>query len=182
MLITAAALAATLALGACGSSGRDSGPRCPGVRLLADAATMTQFAPGAGRDLTDVDYQVAFTDVEAECRLVQSRREGSAMVVAVAPVMTAMRGPANSDRRASFSYLVSVLGRDDTILNVQRFPVAVEFPGNLTRVTVTDDNPPVIISIPLPEGGDGRAYDIVIGFHLTPEQLDYNRQRDGQAR
>lgn len=172
-----------LLVSGCGSSqAPDLAARCPRVSLLADAATLTQFAPGPGRDLTDVDYQAEFTDVQADCQVMGGRGNGQIVVVTVAPVMTVVRGPANNDRQADLSYLVSVIGLDQSILNVQRFPIAVSFPGNLTRLSVIDNDPPVTVRIPLTEGTTGRQYDILVGFQLTPDELEYNRRRDGQTR
>lgn len=176
-------LMGVLLVSGCGSSqAPDLAGRCPRVSLLADAAALTQFAPGPGRDLTDVDYQAEFTDLQAECQVMEGRGNDRIVVVTVAPVMSVVRGPANDDRQAEFSYLVSVIGLDDSILNVQRFPIAVNFPGNLTRIIVTDDDPPVTVRIPLTQSTAGRQYDILVGFQLTPDELEYNRRRDGQTR
>jgi hypothetical protein len=58
----------------------------------------------------------------------------------------------------------------------------VEFPGNLTRVALRDDDPPVTVDIPLPAGRAATDYQILVGFQLSPDELEYNRRRQNSLR
>ena len=100
----------------------------------------------------------------------------------MAPVMVAIRGPANHDREAQFDYFVSVVDSERDVLNKQIFGVTVKFPGNLTRVSLTDNDPPVTVDIPLAAGRDATDYQIFVGFQLTPDELEYNRRRRNSLR
>lgn len=160
----------------CGSSPETRGPLCPRLSVLSDAATLTRFAEGAGQDLVDVDYQVEITDVLSGCQYEEDEDEKQIVVVAMAPVMVATRGPANRDRMARFDYFVSVVSAERALLNKQTFTMLVEFPGNLTRVTLRDDDPPVTIDIPLPTDRSATDYEIVVGMQLTSDELEYNRR------
>lgn len=181
----ATALAATvlLVVAGCGSTADNKRPLpCPRVSVLDDAATLTRFAGGAGQDLVDIDYQVEVSDILAGCKYVQSESDKQAIVVAMAPVMVAIRGPANHDREARFDYFVSVVDSERDVLNKQIFGVTVKFPGNITRVSLKDSDPPVTVDIPLAAGRSATDYQIFVGLQLTPDELEYNRRRRDSLR
>ncbi len=153
---------------------------CPEVALVSDAVTITRFSPGRGQDLTDVDYTAELTDFDLQCAYSGSRdADQRVVVVALAPVITVIRGPANVDRTATMDYIVSVTDQQRNILSAQRFPVSVRFAGNRNRATLTDNDPPVTVAIPLAPGASADSYQIFIAFHLSPEELDYNRRTQG---
>jgi hypothetical protein len=179
--IVLAALA-LLAGSGCSSSSDKRPPLCPRVAVLSDAAALTRFADGAGQDLVDVDFQVEVSDILSGCKYVTTEGKEPVIVVAMAPVLVAIRGPANRDRAAQFEYFVSVIDADRTVLNKQIFAVSVNFPGNLTRVTLSDNDPPVTVDIPLAAGRAATDYQILVGFQLSPDQLEYNRRRQSNRR
>jgi len=175
-----AALVLLVGAGCSSSSDKERPPPCPRISVLADAATLTRFAEGAGQDLVDVDYQVEVTDIHSSCQYVKNETDEQVVVVAMAPVMVTMRGPANRDRVARFDYFVSVIDSKRSVLNKQTFIMLVEFPGNLTRVALRDDDPPVTVDIPLAAGSAATDYQIFVGLQLTPDELEYNlRRRSG---
>jgi len=172
-----------LAGAGCGtSSDKERPPACPRVSVLGDAANLTRFAEGAGQDLVDVDYQVEVTDIHAGCQFVKNETDEQVVVVAMAPVMVAIRGPANRDRVARFDYFVSVIDSKRSVLNKKIFSMLVEFPGNLTRVALRDDDPPVTVDIPLAAGSAATDYQIFVGLQLTPDELEYNLRRRSTPR
>jgi hypothetical protein len=174
-----------LAVAACGTSAdKNRPPPCPRLSVLSDAAELTRFAAGAGQDLVDVDFQVEISDLLAGCQYVEpeSGKDKQVIVVAMAPVMVAIRGPANRDREAQFDYFVSVVDSERDVLNKQNFGVTVKFPGNLTRVSLKDDDPPVTVDIPLAADRDATDYQILVGLQLTPDELEYNRRRRNSLR
>lgn len=177
----AIAVLGVIVAGGCSSTTEEEPPACPRVSVLGEAATMTQFADGRGRDLTDVAYEAEVSDVRSQCESVGG--DDGRLVVALAPVIQVSRGPADEGGVARFEYFVSITDSARNILNVVRFPVSVGFPGNQSRVTVTDDDPPVTVDIPDSEGAENRAgYQVFVGLQLTPEQLEYNRRRHGAHR
>ncbi len=167
--------AALVGVAGCGSAETAARPPCPSVAILGDAAALTRFASGAGQDLVDVDFHVEIVDLLAGCRYVTADQGERTIVTDLAPVFLASRGPANRSREASFTYFVSIVGGGRDILGKQSFAFAVAFPGNLSRVEVQDDRPPITINIPLPSGRDASAYEILVGLQLTADELDYNR-------
>lgn len=174
----AAAAGAVLALAVAGCGSTPEPAECPPVSVLGEAASLTRFAPGPGRDLVDVDFRAELTDLRSGCVYAKEEGGASKLVVAVGPAIAATRGPANENRKADFQYFVSVVGADADILNKQLFPVSVTFPGNSTRVDVVQDDPPVSIDLPIAAEGEG-YYEILLGLQLSEDELLYNRRTAG---
>ncbi len=151
-------------------------PPCPRVSVLADAANLTRFRPGEGRDLIDVSYDGRIDAVQSQCEYEWHEKTGAGSVtVEVTLAVAAERGPANRDRRGDFPYFVSITDAGRNVLNKQTFTLVVDFPGNRTLMRALDA--PVVLEIPLKADEPGTDYQIFIGFQLTAEQLEYNRRR-----
>ena len=103
------------------------------------------------------------------------------LVIAVAPTFVATRGPANESGKADFEYFVSVVGAGKEILNQQRFPVSIAFPGNRTRVEVRQDDPPVSIDIPLQDEQAERYADAPWNTCIKQKQKSLNPTFTGLA-
>lgn len=150
-------------------------PPCPRISILGDAATITKFRPGPGRDLTDVLYEGVVTNVTGRCTYANGGKGANrALSMKVVLVIEAARGPANRDGRAAFSYFVGITDSSRNVLNKERFNVRMLFPGNRTRLVITDN--PVTLEIPVKAGQSGRDFTIFVGFQLSREDLEYNRR------
>ena len=152
---------------------------CPRVSILADAATITRFKEGAGRDLIDVDFKGAFTDFTGSCGYdIDDDTDSGTLSMDLAVVMDLERGPANRGREIGFEYFISVTDSSKQVLNKEVFNVKVAFPGNQTFLTWSEDpDDPVILTIPLKAGERGKNFSIFLGFQLSPEELLYNRRQ-----
>ncbi len=179
--LTMAAAATAMLLAGCRSSDVAS-PVCPRVFILADAATLTAFAPGAGTDILDVDYEVEIADVLSGCQVDRSDKRNPVLTVAVAPILVVGRGAANRDGTASFAFFVSAVNRDDAITNKVDFPLAVKFEGNRNRIVLREDDPPITVNIPLVGTAEPFDYEVVVGMQLTRPQLEYNQARRADFR
>jgi hypothetical protein len=144
-------------------------PACPRASIISDGATVTKFREGTGRDLTDVVSQGEIVDVAVECDY-DRRGVDVALQVAIA----ARRGPADRSRTADFDYFVAVADPQRNILAKEVFRVSFRFPQNEQRVGTVEEIAP---RIPLKARADGVDYQIVIGFQLTPEEIDWNRRQ-----
>lgn len=179
----AAAVVLCGALAACGAyeyaSDMISAPivlPCPKSWVIADAASLVRFQKGAGRDLTDIDYEGEITGVRLGCTTNVDRktREGT-MDVEVEVLINATRGPANRDRRAQFRYFVSVTDKDHKILYREAFDHAVAFPGN--RIRLETRSAAITLQLPITPNRNSQSYLIFAGYELTREQLEFNRAR-----
>lgn len=177
--LAAAAALLVAALAACSSDEKKPNV-CPRVAALSEGGSLTRFAAGPGRDILDIDFQAEIADLVSACEY-PDRSGARTVVVQVAPVFVLSRGAANTDRRASFTYFISVV-RNEQILSKQQFQVDSEFVGNRSRMVIVDDDPPITIDIPLAFRTAEYEYEIIVGFQLTPEELAYNQRWRGVGR
>jgi hypothetical protein len=174
-------LASLVVLALLGCSSKSSNDKvCPRVAVLSDAGSLTRFRPGPGRDILDIDFQAEIGDLVAACQF-SGEKDDRRLVVQTAPVFVVSRGAANTDRKAAFTYFVSVI-RTDEILTKELFEASAEFAGNRSRVIVQDDQDPVTIEMSLPYRDAEYEYQILIGFQLTQEELEYNQRWYGLGR
>jgi hypothetical protein len=141
---------------------------CPRVVVLRDAAQAVEFRPG-GSDLTDMVARATFGDFEGGCEYYD---EG--VTVNLTLTLFSELGPAARSREAEFQYFVAILDPQQTVLEKEVFATTFTFPEGRNVVAVPED---VIPRIPLDRLATGPAYNVVLGFQLSEEQLDYNRRR-----
>ena len=168
LTVPLAAAAAALLLSACNRTP----PACPRATILSDGATVTKFRDGPGRDLTDVVAQAEIVDTVVECDY-----DRTGVDVAMQIAIAATRGPADRARMADFDYFVAVADAQRNILAKEIFRVRIAFPETQSRTGTIEYIEP---RIPLKERAQGVSYQIVVGFQLTPEELEWNRTRSAR--
>ncbi len=165
-------VALLLALSGCAASGPQFPPACPSLALLRDAADLTRYA-GSGRDLRDLSLQAKITAVPATCTWAANRTQVRA-TLQVTFDMT--RGPAATSRRAAVPYFVAVT-EGDRVLDEQDYTLAAAFPPNDDHALFSGDK--VDMLLPITPTKSAAAYQIYVGFRLSPQDLSTNRQRGG---
>jgi hypothetical protein len=173
---SAAALVAALALSGCswfGSDRADGGTSqypCPMVGVLNETDHVTLLS-GAGTDLTDVVARAEMGRVVSQCSY---NIDESTITVDLAFDGVAELGPAATSRDLNLKAFVAVTRRYETFDKKQVYDIPVNFPAGQRQVRFVK----TVDGTVLPYGGtaDGRIYQILIGFQLTQEQLDYNRK------
>lgn len=149
-------------------------PPCPPVSSLGEAARITRFVDGPGRDLIDIDFTGRLMKLSGKCFYEWNGDTGGGVVrVEIKPEFKIERGAANRTRTAEFSYFVSIMDDHGNVLSKQNFPYTAKYWKNKT--IVKDVDKPVELSIPFTSGQDGQDFNIYVGFQLTAEELDYNR-------
>ena len=83
------------------------------------------------------------------------------------------RGPAAPGPVVDLAYFVAIIGPDQAILAKQVFRSPIEFAANRRQAGALEETAQ---SIPLQDGQTGSDFEILVGFQLNAEQLDYNRQ------
>ncbi len=159
-----------LALADCGGGTQDAfAPACPGAAIVRDAADLSRYR-GGQRDLIDTVLEGRITGINGNCK-----RDGQDAVLTTIQVgIEITRGPAAPGRRADLAYFVAVLD-GERILDKQVFPLRAEFPPNADRLRLAGDD--VELRLKVEENKTAAAYRIEVGFQLTPEELEANRQR-----
>ncbi len=178
-------LISALALSACGAGRAVSNAggnlfesrqgACPLIGILADAHRMTSFY-SQGRDLPDIRYSAEINDARADCDY--GRAGGQRYVYSrVRLDVTARLGSAARPDPVEIPYFVAVVERmTQTILVKEVYTLRAPFDPSRRSVSLEDSIDR--IAIPVETVADGGFYEIIVGFELTPDQLDYNRRRE----
>jgi hypothetical protein len=167
------AFSAALGLGVAllaGCSASQENPRaCPPGVIVTDAARLVRFKPGAGRDPTDVQFQAEIGQIGTQCKF---SRSGVSIDTRVAIAVS--EGPAAQNRQAQVTYFIAIIGPGRQIVARKEFVADYTFTGNRTRVGTIEE-----LSQELPGVTDQLApgYQIAVGFVLTQDEMNYNRQR-----
>jgi hypothetical protein len=175
-------LISALALSACGAgravSNAGSGlfesrqGACPTVGILADTEQLTAFN-GQGRDLPDVRYRADINDARTTCDYGRSGGQRYAYS-RVRLDFSAQLGSAARPDPVDIPYFVAVVERGtDAILIKETYTIHAPFDAARRAVTMEDSIDR--IAIPVETVADGGLYEIIVGFELTPSQLEYNR-------
>jgi hypothetical protein len=160
------------ALSACSLfSSSEPQPPCPRISVLADAASLTRFKPGSGRDLTDVELKAEFAGYKGSCEYDPDDRT---MTLTLRVGIDATRGPAAKGNSADIAYFVAIPAFYPDPRAHAVLPVTITFPDNTDRVRYTDDE--VSIAIPIAKLAELQKYKVYLGLQVDPDQLDYNRQ------
>lgn len=157
-----------LALASCSVFGKKEPPPCPPVYILADAAKLTKFRPGPGRDLTDVEFEGEIVGFTGGCKY-----DEKGAVIDLQVSFDLKRGPANSDRKADFSYFVAIPYFYPSPEAKAEFATSVAFPEGANYVKYTDEE--VVMRIPVKDKEIINKYEIYLGFQETQEELNRNR-------
>jgi hypothetical protein len=152
-----------------GCSTKAEGPDCPRLAVLDDVGRMTKFREGPGRDLTDVLYTARLAKADGFCTT-----EKSSVKVEMTVQLVVERGTASTGAPVDLQYFVAVTDPARRVLAKEVFPARIPFEGNQR---VAGSNEEIEERIPIPRGADPGTYSIVVGFQLTPEEIEYNRRR-----
>jgi hypothetical protein len=160
-----------LVLASCSNRQNAGVPPCPKVAVLADASHLAVFRDGPGRDLTDVVFEADLARITGDC--VYSRRKDS-VTVEMKLFVAARRGPADRDRAGVFDYFVAIVDSESNVLARQEFRSQIVFRPEQTVVVSQEE---LEQTIKLKRDQPGSDFDVLIGFKLTPEQVERNRVR-----
>ena len=169
------ALAGTLVgLAGCGMfAKKEPAPPCPRVSLVPDVGQAIGFREGPGRDLTDVRYRATIADAKGECSY---GRNGLSVDMKV--TIVAERGPASTPAPSELQYFVALVDPQRRILNKEIFTVKIAFASGQERGAVEDEI--TIGPARLPDRDTVPDYTILLGFQLSPEEIERNRRNAGR--
>ena len=174
-LILAASLLAATAVTGCRSriaqsldTTPNAGP-CPVIGSVYDAARYVKFVDGSGELYTDIEFTGEITDVRIFCRYTEDNPLDAEIEIDFAYG----KGPAARGDSHVYPYFVAVTRRNGKVLARETFASEGEFRGNtLTSRTERVNR----ITIPRADASiSGVNFEILVGFELTPEQLEFNR-------
>ncbi len=148
---------------------KNAGP-CPFVKVLYDAGRYEEF-----KDKQEASAAVAYTGeiqgLDATCEY-----KGVAPIHNKLAITFALgRGPQGLEARKTYRYWIAVTHRNKSVLAKEYFTLPVTFAAGQDRVGVTD----TINDIVIPRADakvSGENFEILVGFDVTPEMADFNRE------
>lgn len=148
---------------------KNSGP-CPYVKVLYDAGRYEEFKGGQEAS-GSVAYAGEIQSLNAECEY-----KGLAPIHNKISIRFALgRGPQGLETRKTFNYWIAVTHRNRSVLAKEYFTLPVTFSAGQDRVALVD----TINDIVIPRADktvSGENFEILVGFDVTPEMADFNRQ------
>lgn len=155
---------------------------CPPVRVLYDASRFVQLF-GTER-FENIGYTGEINGTQSSCRYIGN----DPITIELALDMAFGKGPRAAERTTTVTYWVAVtqvvrstdaatgqvLTVDIGPLAKQRFTQTVTFPEGADRVVLTSD----VTTVTIPRANErisGSNFEVLVGFELTPEQLQFNR-------
>lgn len=172
----ALALVASLALTGCGTrlaQQLDNTPNagaCPVGGSIYDAARYVKFADGTAGNYGDIAYTGEITDVRLYCRYFKDTPLEAEIEVDFA----FGKGPKAAASEHDYPFFVAVTRRNGKVLAKEYFNVRGEFKRGETVGGKTE----LVNKITIPRADEsisGVNFEIIVGFELTPEQLEFNR-------
>ena len=161
--------AAAVLLGGCGLFDNTPPPPCPRISILRDAERVTLFRAGPGRDVNDIEFEAEIGEIRAGCEI-----KGGQVAVRTQVAIFAARGPAAAGKPLALAFFVAITDPGGRIIAKEVFESPFEFKTNQQRAGVTEE---IDQAIPLAGKVQAEDYDILVGFQLSAEQLEYNRRR-----
>lgn len=153
--------------------GDSSGPQpCPPSAALADAVSITEFGRGSSRDDSNVIHSARIEGTVFDCQVVGSQVQGRLGVVG-----TLMLGRKGKAGPVSLPIFIA-LTRAGTDVVSKRFDT-IEFEVERGATTAQFEKAIPDFTFNLASGESTLSYEILTGFNLTPDQIEYNRKRFG---
>ena len=141
---------------------------CPTVRILYDASRFVEM--NGDEKYSNVGFTGEMQNVVSSCRYYGDRP----IDVSLQIDMALGRGPAAKGDFKDVKYWVSVVRTDIAPLAKQEFVNRITFPKGADRTRVMTPN--VNITIPRPDKEtSGANFEVVVGFDLNKDQLEFNR-------
>jgi hypothetical protein len=150
-------------------SGKKEARACPKIEVVGDLSRLVQFAEGPGRDLSDVAYAARIRDVKSGCLY---DKKGVTVEMTVSIVGDRAKAGARL-KSAEVTYFVAITDASHAIIQKRNFTSSLVFAEG-KPATVDDELREVI---PLPALASAEDHTIIVGFQLTPEQIDFNQKR-----
>ena len=159
-----------------GITNTDVKMECPMVSILPEASSITRYAKGMRRTVLDVDFSGKITGIEGKCFYeLNSDTDFGIVTINVITKFKMRRGSANKSQKADFLYFASVVNNQGKVLEKQTFPYSIKFSKN--RSWVKNEDSPIELIIPLADENIGQNFTVFVGFQLSQEELEFNRNQ-----
>jgi hypothetical protein len=154
--------------------GNDDRPNvgpCPLMGVLYDSSRMVDFAQPDNQRYANIEYTGEMQGINGLCRYVGD----DPITMSIDIDMAFGRGPAATSDRQTYRYWVAVVRRGLAPIEKAYFDVDVRWPRDESVVTRRESIEQIVIPRANAEVS-GENFEILVGFELTPEQLQFNRE------
>lgn len=163
----------------------DRNRACPQVTVLRDAGKITRYRPGArpgtaaparrtvtGASLPSPDVEVrgVLGEIEGSCTY-----DDTGVTIDMGIDVVVQKGAALNGVGTSLGYFVAVIDPEQRVVRRETFEAAFTFPSPEAG-SRTGSREELRQHIPLAAGQDARQWQVMLGFELTPAQVDENRR------
>ena len=143
-------------------------PPCPRVSILKEARVLTLYGDGPGREAPDVAFELELRNVASDCDYDLDDSGGGVEVTFSLPIR-ATRGPAAGSDRVSAPFFVALADPSRQIIAKEVFTAEIVFEADSANARTVEE---MEQWIPLGPGEIGARYETLVGFQLTPAQLE----------
>ncbi len=137
---------------------------CPAPARLQQAQTLTEFLP----ERSDVAAQLTTAQITGVAGTCTFERKKRIVQVEFQTGFSATNGPADGGKPVTLPYFVAIT-QDDTIIQEYFYTITLSFDGNASMAQATSKP----IKIDLPTGRRSRDLEVLVGFQMTQDELDY---------
>ncbi|MEQ1617831.1 MAG: Tat pathway signal sequence domain protein [Terricaulis sp.] len=153
-----------------GSDSRSNVGPCPLMGVLYDNSRLVSFVGPDQNRYANINFTGEMQGVRGLCRYV----EANPITMNLEIDMAFGRGPASTSDRQTYRYWVAVTRRGRAPIEKAYFDVDVRWTRGEQVVTRTEQIDRIVIPRANAEVS-GENFEILVGFELTPEQLQFNR-------
>lgn len=143
---------------------------CPLMGVLYDSSRVVDFAAPDSQRYANIEYTAEMQGIRGLCRYV----EADPITMSIEVDMAFGRGPAAQGQRQTYRYWVAVARRGRAPIEKAYFDVDVTWDRGENVVTRTERIEHIVIPRATAETS-GENFEVLVGFELTPEQLQFNR-------
>ena len=144
---------------------------CPVPAILADTKTVTIFRPGTAPDLANELYTAALIDAQGDCTY--STRDGM-VHSSLELTFVAARTPTAEAASYSVPYFVAI-HENEKVFTKRLYTLRFTFAPGASVATIKQA--PDDVDIKLANGKLPWNYQMMAGFQMTPEQIEYTKTR-----
>jgi hypothetical protein len=155
-------------LPACSMFDKKDERACPRIEVVGDLSRLVKFQDGPGRDLSDIVFSARIDDVKSGCKY-----DKTGVTIDLAVFLLGERGRAGAGvGKRNVTYFVAVTDRTQSIIDRPLFTSPFEF-ADKKLASINDE---FQLRIPLSPTASASNHTIIVGFQLTPEEIDFNER------
>ncbi len=149
-----------------------TGPECPQVKVLGDVSRLAQYTNPDKSSPADLVTETFLNNITANCKI-----GSSSVTLDLTLDFVGKLGPQGIkdtvvEANYSYPYFLTVVDPSGAIIAKDVFAISLTYHKGETETTKQDQ---LRQTIPLPAGSNANQFQVIAGFQLSEEELQYNR-------